>query len=55
MRRQVNPAVLGGIVVDFGDKTIDLSVSSTVNKLNSILQRQWCRLSCLSSANFPCS
>lgn len=37
---QVNPAVLGGIVVDFGDKTIDLSVSSTVNKLNNVLQRQ---------------
>jgi F-type H+-transporting ATPase subunit O len=35
---QVNPTVLGGIVVDFGDKTIDLSVSSRVNKLNSLLQ-----------------
>jgi len=36
---KVNPAVLGGIVVDFGDKTIDLSVSSTVNKLNNVLQQ----------------
>ncbi|KZP34590.1 OSCP, subunit 5 of the stator stalk of mitochondrial F1F0 ATP synthase [Athelia psychrophila] len=36
---KVNPAVLGGFVVDFGDKTIDLSVSSTVNKLNGILQQ----------------
>jgi len=36
---KVNPAVLGGLVVDFGDKTIDLSVSSTVNKLNGILQQ----------------
>lgn len=36
----MNPSVLGGLVVDFGDKTIDLSVSSRVNKLNTILQRQ---------------
>jgi len=36
---RVNPDVLGGIVVDFGDKTIDLSVSSTVNKLNGVLQQ----------------
>ncbi|KLO16053.1 OSCP, subunit 5 of the stator stalk of mitochondrial F1F0 ATP synthase [Schizopora paradoxa] len=36
---KVNPSVLGGIVVDIGDKTIDLSVSSRVNKLNSLLQR----------------
>ncbi|KAF9241514.1 OSCP, subunit 5 of the stator stalk of mitochondrial F1F0 ATP synthase [Melanogaster broomeanus] len=35
---KVNPSVLGGIVVDFGDKSIDLSVSSRVNKLNNILQ-----------------
>jgi F-type H+-transporting ATPase subunit O len=35
---QVNPSVLGGIVVDFGDKTVDLSVASRVNKLNSLLQ-----------------
>ena len=39
---QVNPAVLGGVVVDFGDKTIDLSVVSRVNKLNSLLQRAFC-------------
>jgi hypothetical protein len=37
---QVNPSVLGGIVVDFGDKTIDLSVQSTVTKLNAVLQRK---------------
>ncbi|KAG0706798.1 OSCP, subunit 5 of the stator stalk of mitochondrial F1F0 ATP synthase [Suillus ampliporus] len=36
---KVNPSVLGGIVVDFGDKSIDLSVSSRVNKLNNILQQ----------------
>jgi len=35
---KVNSAVLGGLIVDFGDKTIDLSVSSRVNKLNSLLQ-----------------
>ncbi|CAH7672172.1 F-type H+-transporting ATPase oligomycin sensitivity conferral protein [Phakopsora pachyrhizi] len=34
----VNPNVLGGLLVDFGDKTIDLSVASRVNKLNSLLQ-----------------
>lgn len=37
---QVNPAILGGIMVDVGDKTIDLSASSRVNKLNSLLQRR---------------
>jgi hypothetical protein len=35
----VNPSVLGGLVVDFGEKTIDLSVSSRINKLNGLLQR----------------
>ena len=40
---QINPAVLGGVVVDFGDKTIDLSVASRVNKLNNLLSRM---LSC---------
>ncbi|KAG9015878.1 ATP synthase F0 subcomplex subunit OSCP atp5 [Tulasnella sp. 427] len=34
----VNPNVLGGLVVDFGDKTIDLSVQSRVTKLNALLQ-----------------
>ncbi|KIK09752.1 hypothetical protein K443DRAFT_671073 [Laccaria amethystina LaAM-08-1] len=34
---KVNPAVLGGLIVDFGDKTIDLSVQSRVTKLNSAL------------------
>ncbi|KAH7913888.1 OSCP, subunit 5 of the stator stalk of mitochondrial F1F0 ATP synthase [Hygrophoropsis aurantiaca] len=34
---KVNPSVLGGIVVDFGDKSIDLSVSSRINKLNNLL------------------
>ncbi|CAE6458396.1 unnamed protein product [Rhizoctonia solani] len=36
---KVNPSILGGLLVDFGDKTIDLSVSSKVNKLNALLQQ----------------
>ncbi|KAM0748887.1 F1 complex, OSCP/delta subunit of ATPase [Meredithblackwellia eburnea MCA 4105] len=35
---KINESVLGGVVVDFGDKTIDLSVASKVNKLNAALQ-----------------
>ncbi|KAG6329083.1 hypothetical protein ID866_10005 [Astraeus odoratus] len=38
---KVNSSLVGGIVVDFGDKSIDLSVSSRVNKLNSILYRMF--------------
>jgi len=34
---KVNPTVLGGLIVDFGDKTIDLSVQSRVTKLNTVL------------------
>ncbi|KAF9131645.1 ATP synthase F0 subcomplex subunit OSCP atp5 [Mortierella sp. 14UC] len=34
---KVNPSILGGLVVEFGDKTIDLSVSSKINKLNHLL------------------
>ncbi|THU87705.1 F1 complex, OSCP/delta subunit of ATPase [Dendrothele bispora CBS 962.96] len=36
---KVNPSLLGGFLVDFGDKTIDLSVSSRVTKLNNALQQ----------------
>ncbi|KAI0644757.1 OSCP, subunit 5 of the stator stalk of mitochondrial F1F0 ATP synthase [Trametes meyenii] len=36
---KINPTVLGGVVVDFGDKTIDLSVASRVNKLNNLLSQ----------------
>lgn len=36
---KVNEAILGGLVVDFGDKTVDLSVQSRVNQLNGSLQR----------------
>ncbi|KAF9430831.1 ATP synthase F0 subcomplex subunit OSCP atp5 [Entomortierella beljakovae] len=34
---KVNPSILGGLVVELGDKTIDLSVSSKINKLNQLL------------------
>jgi len=36
---QINSELLAGIVVDFGDKTIDLSAASKVNKLNGLLTR----------------
>lgn len=39
IQNKVNEAVLGGLVIDFADKTIDLSVASRVNKLNAALQR----------------
>lgn len=45
---QVNASLLGGLVVDFGDKTIDLSVASRVGKLNNLLQGI-CTWSCLHS------
>ncbi|KAK4051373.1 ATP synthase F0 subcomplex subunit OSCP atp5 [Microbotryomycetes sp. JL201] len=35
---KVNESVQGGLVVDFGDKTVDLSVASRVNRLNASLQ-----------------
>ena len=34
---KVNPAILGGLVVEVGDKTIDLSISSRLSKLNKAL------------------
>ena len=34
---QINPAILGGLIIEVGDKTIDLSVSSKINKLNRLL------------------
>ena len=33
----VNPQILGGIIVEYNDKTIDMSLSSKVNKLNRLL------------------
>lgn len=34
---QVNPDIVGGLIVEIGDRTIDLSVSSKINKLNKAL------------------
>ncbi|KAJ3055567.1 ATP synthase F0 subcomplex subunit OSCP atp5 [Rhizophlyctis rosea] len=34
---KVDPQILGGLVIDLGEKTIDLSVSSKITKLNRIL------------------
>jgi F-type H+-transporting ATPase subunit O len=34
---KVDPNILGGLVIETGDKTIDLSVSSKVAKLNRLL------------------
>lgn len=37
--QKVNPAIQGGLVVDFGGNTVDLSVASKVNKLNALLEQ----------------
>lgn len=34
---QVDPSIIGGLVVEVGDRTIDLSISSKVAKLNKML------------------
>lgn len=34
---QINPDILGGLVVEIGDRTIDLSVSSKISKMNKLL------------------
>jgi len=34
---QVNPEIIGGLVVEIGDRTIDLSVSSKMAKMNKLL------------------
>lgn len=34
---QVNPDIVGGLVVEVGDRTIDLSVSSRIAKMNKLL------------------
>lgn len=36
-RTQVNPDIRGGLVVEIGDRTIDLSVSSKMAKMNKLL------------------
>lgn len=35
--KQVNPDIIGGLVVEIGDQTIDLSVSSKISKMNKLL------------------
>lgn len=37
VRNEVNPDILGGLVVEIGDRTIDLSVSSKLAKMNKLL------------------
>ncbi|KAI1354165.1 ATP synthase delta subunit-domain-containing protein [Xylaria sp. FL0043] len=37
VRNEVNPEILGGLIVEIGDRTIDLSVSSKIAKLNKLL------------------
>ncbi|TPX37977.1 hypothetical protein SmJEL517_g00408 [Synchytrium microbalum] len=34
---KINPQILGGLIIEIGDKTIDLSVSSKISKLNRLL------------------
>jgi len=34
---KVNPDIVGGLIVEIGDRTIDLSVSSKVSKMNKLL------------------
>lgn len=34
---QVNSDIIGGLVVEIGDRTIDLSVSSRIAKMNKLL------------------
>lgn len=43
IENKVNEAILGGLVVDLGDgRTVDLSVSSKVNKLNAQIAVSFC-------------
>jgi F-type H+-transporting ATPase subunit O len=35
---QVNPDIRGGLIVEIGDRTIDLSVSSKMARMNKLLQ-----------------
>lgn len=37
VNNEVNPTILGGLVIEVGDKTIDLSISSRITKLNRLL------------------
>lgn len=35
--QQVNPDIRGGLVVEIGDRTIDLSVASKMSRMNKLL------------------
>ena len=35
--QKVNPDIVGGLVVEVGDRTIDLSVASKITKMNKLL------------------
>lgn len=37
MENKVNETILGGLIVEIGDRTIDLSVQSRISKLNQLL------------------
>ena len=34
---QVNPAIIGGIIIDVGDKHIDLSIQSRVKRIQQLI------------------
>lgn len=34
---QINPDIVGGLIVEIGDRTIDLSVSAKIAKMNKLL------------------
>jgi F-type H+-transporting ATPase subunit O len=35
--KQVSPDILGGLIVEIGDRTIDYSVASKISKMNKML------------------
>ena len=37
---QINPDIKGGLVVEVGERTIDLSVASKIAKMNKLLTDQ---------------
>lgn len=38
LEQQVNPSIIGGVIIDIGDKHIDLSILSRIQKLQQILR-----------------
>ena len=37
MRSQVDPAIIGGLIVAVGDRLVDLSISSRVKRVEQLL------------------